>query len=299
MSISYLIDLYGFWAFFSPDLLAVVIALSGVYLYVNRRRPGEPPRVSTKQKVWFLTGMLCFYLGWGGPLNILGHFSFMAHMLQMSILFLALPPLVILGVPADWLRKVLKPKWVRKPFNVLSRPLIAIVSFNFLFSLYHLPLLFDPIMSNYALHVFTHLVLEIAAFLMWWPAVCPLPEMNRISDLAKIGYILLNGVLLTPACALIIFAEDAMYNLYITGAGMLCLPFGYIDLNTPQVHSLLPISVRSDQQGGGVLMKIAQEIIYGCGLAHVFFNWYRKEREKDREEELEIGAQSPALAGDK
>jgi putative membrane protein len=37
-----------------------------------------------------------------------------------------------------------------------------------------------------------------------------------------------------------------------------------------------------DQQLGGVLMKIIQEIVYGTVLFFVFMDWYRKEREKEK-----------------
>jgi putative membrane protein len=37
-----------------------------------------------------------------------------------------------------------------------------------------------------------------------------------------------------------------------------------------------------DQQLGGVLMKIIQEIVYGTVLFFVFMEWYRKEQEKEK-----------------
>lgn len=36
-----------------------------------------------------------------------------------------------------------------------------------------------------------------------------------------------------------------------------------------------------DQQLGGIIMKVIQELVYGTFLAHVFFEWAKKEREKD------------------
>jgi putative membrane protein len=44
------------------------------------------------------------------------------------------------------------------------------------------------------------------------------------------------------------------------------------------------MSLLEDQQLGGVIMKIIQEIIYGCVLGYVFFEWYRKDQaESDQE----------------
>ncbi|MNI87803.1 Cytochrome c oxidase caa3 assembly factor [compost metagenome] len=46
-----------------------------------------------------------------------------------------------------------------------------------------------------------------------------------------------------------------------------------------------------DQQMGGVVMKILQEIVYGSVLAYCFMKWYRKER---REEDYPGDPHSPS-----
>ncbi|MNQ80476.1 Cytochrome c oxidase caa3 assembly factor [compost metagenome] len=111
-----------------------------------------------------------------------------------------------------------------------------------------------------------HTMLLVTAFIMWFPVFCPLPELNRLNDLKKMAYIFGNGVLLTPACALIIFADTIIYDMYDN----VTVPFAHL-------------SPLDDQQLGGVIMKILQEIIYGATLAYIFFRWYRRER-KDEDE---------------
>jgi len=112
-------------------------------------------------------------------------------------------------------------------------------------------------------------VFLISAFMLWFPVFCPLPEYNRMSELKRMAYIFLNGVLLTPACALIIFAKAPMYAMYAA---------------VPE--SLLLLPMLDDQQLGGVIMKIVQEIVYGIALGYTFFRWYRRERKRDEEEDL-------------
>lgn len=289
MSFSLLLNLYGFWAFFSPDLFIVILLITGGYLYATRKRPDRPALVTTKRKILFVMGMVCLYMGFGGPLNILGHFLFSAHMLQMSFAFLAMPPLLLLGIPVPWIEKLLKPRFVKKTVSILTKPLFAVFLFNLLFSMYHLPDIFDAVMMNYGLHLLAHGILAITAFMMWWPAVCPVEDMDRLSGLTKILYMFANGILLTPACALIIFADVPLYRLYTEGAEMICLPFGYlsVDFTAANQISLLGMSIRDDQQAGGVVMKIAQEIIYGIVLGYNFFRWFRKEREQEKEWELD------------
>lgn len=109
-----------------------------------------------------------------------------------------------------------------------------------------------------------HFVLTFTAFAMWWNVTCPVPEYNRLSELQKMGYIFASGVLITPACALMIFADELVYNSY--GNSQLILPF------------LAPVD---DQQAGGVIMKLMQEIIYGSALWYIFVHWFRKDREND------------------
>ena len=49
-------------------------------------------------------------------------------------------------------------------------------------------------------------------FAMWWPIIAPIPELDRLSPLQKMTYLFADSILLTPACALIIFAGSLMYK---------------------------------------------------------------------------------------
>ncbi len=50
--------------------------------------------------------------------------------------------------------------------------------------------------------------------MMWWPMLNPLPEYQTLSDIKKLGYMFVIGILLTPACALIIFATAPLFATY-------------------------------------------------------------------------------------
>ena len=104
---------------------------------------------------------------------------------------------------------------------------------------------------------------------MWWPLVNKLDEYKSLSGLKKVAYVFASGVLLTPACALIIFNDQPMYATYSDPAVWmeamaLCVPAGMLansNLNGPEMFASM--SLLHDQQLGGVLMKVIQEIIYG------------------------------------
>lgn len=284
------LEMFGFQALWSPYLLITTILIISFYLYitgVGRHRFKNSEPISTKQKTFFLSSMILFYLVKGSPVDLLSHLMLSAHMTQMAILYLVIPPILLMGMPAWVLRKVINFPVIKPVFSFFSKPLIALFVFNVLFSLYHLPVVFDFIKVDMVYHTLYTAVMFLGAFIMWWPLVNPLPEEQRLSGIKKIGYIMADGMLLTPACALIIFAEQPLYSTYSEltawlAALELCVPAGTLsglDLGGPEMFNSMPLL--EDQRLGGVIMKIIQEIMYGCILAYVFFSWARKEREKD------------------
>lgn len=284
------LDMFGFQALWSPYLLATTILITTLYFYITgkgRHRFKDSEEISNKQRAFFLSSMILFYLVKGSPVDLLSHLMLSAHMTQMAILYLVIPPILLMGMPAWVLRKVINLPVVKPVFRFISKPLIALLVFNVLFSLYHIPVVFDTIKVDMVYHTTYTTVMFVGAFIMWWPLVNPLPEEQRLSGIKKIGYIMADGMLLTPACALIIFADQPLYATYSEmtawlAALELCVPAGTLaglDLGGPELFNALPLV--EDQQLGGVIMKIIQEIMYGSILAYVFFGWARREREKD------------------
>lgn len=258
------------------NLLALLLGVNYLILTgpLHRLFPGSTP-VRPGQKIWFLSGLLIGYFALGSPLNLLAHELFSFHMLQMAILFLALPPFFLKGVPEWMFRAFFRIPGVKPVFSFFTHPLVALFVFNGLLSLYHFPMVFDAAMANEWLHTGIHLLLGITALFFWWPITAPLQEMDRLSDLKKIGYIIAGGGLLLPACALIIFSDSPMYASFKEGSTL-------VPLLTP-LH---------DQQLGGVLMKITQEISYSIALAYTFFRWVGNERAKERRAREELSAVS-------
>ena len=263
----------GFFDLWSPVILLVVVVVGYVYSRFIAKGNGnfaDAEPVTGKQKLYFYTGLALFYIGQGSPINYIGHhYLFSVHMLQQTILYLIVPIFIWLGTPAWVLRLVMNNLVIRSVISFFTRPLIALFLFNMLFSIYHMPFIMDNLMKNDVWLFGYHTVLLFTAFMMWFPVFSPLPEINRLNDLKKIGYIFGNGLLLTPACALIIFANSTLYDMYAN----VTVPFAHL-------------SPMDDQQLGGVIMKIIQEIVYGATLAYIFFRWYRRERKEDEAMDL-------------
>lgn len=287
------LNIFGFEALWSPYFLLSIIVLTAVYFlltikYRNLFTSSEP--LTKKQAFLFVLSMVLLYAIKGSPIDLMAHLMFYVHMIQMAALVLVVPPLFILGVPAWMWRKILSLKGIGSLFTLFTKPLLALIAFNGLFSFYHVPMIFDHIMPNFWFHAGYSILLFVVAVFMWWPLINQLPEQETLSGIKKVGYIFADGILLTPACALIIFADTPIYAAYtdphLWGQMMsLCVgssTFDSLNLSGPQLFSSM--SVLHDQQLGGVLMKIIQEIIYGVVLGHVFFEWYDKDKaETERE----------------
>ncbi len=285
------LSMFGFVALWSPYFLAFLLLITCLYFMIvgpwrtRFTKEGPPTR---KQKAYFLAGIMLLYISFGSPVDLLGHLIFSAHMIQMAILSFMAPPLLILGIP-NWLfERFFEIRPLKAAVTFLTKPLIAVVLFNSLFSFYHVPFIFDLANSNALYHAVITTMIFVAAWMMWWPLLNKMPGWQSLSGLKKIGYIFADGALLTPACALIIFAGKPLYATYYDPqmwmkSLALCVPAGTLaslDLTGPEMFFSVPLLY--DQQLGGILMKIIQEIIYGIMLFFAFREWYRKEQEKEK-----------------
>ncbi|MBD7966080.1 cytochrome c oxidase assembly protein [Fictibacillus norfolkensis] len=258
---------YNWYELFPPSIYVLAIILAFVYFrFVARDKQGK--KLATKwQQTSMIASLLLMIIIKGTPVQVLGHnYLFSVHMVQMAVLYLMIAPLMILAIPeVKWKNWLSKKTILTRIFHFLTKPLLALLIFNAVFSLYHIPLVFDAAVSNPIIHYGYHALLLITAYTMWWPVLCPVKELDTLSDIKKIGYVFANGVLMTPACALIMFADFQLYETY---------------RNVPQLFETM--TPKEDQHVGGVTMKIFQEVIYAFVLGLIFTRWVKKERLRDK-----------------
>ncbi|WP_088067767.1 cytochrome c oxidase assembly factor CtaG [Gottfriedia luciferensis] len=276
--------MFGFKALWSPYFLVFLVLVTLGYFYIINKQKKPTHTTLTKEKVYFVIGILLIYISQGSPIDLIGHIIFSAHMTEMAILYLVAPIFIIIGIP-NWLwRNILKNNVVNSIFKFVTKPLIALIVFNVVFSIYHYPLVFDAVKTNNVYHfLFTNMLFFMALF-MWFPVINSLPERQTLSDIQKIGYMFGNGILLTPACALIIFAGHPFYATYndpvLWSKSMeLCVSpdiLKSLNISGPDVLNIM--SAREDQQVGGIIMKIIQEIVYGSVIGYNFFKWAKREQ---------------------
>lgn len=263
---------FTFFELWNPSMFILVVIIGFIYMvgitrlrhiFVGEQALNESV-VSIGKRISFFTGLAVLFIALGSPLDVLGHsYSFTAHMTQMALLFMVVPPFIILGTPLWFYEYFRSKERVMKILKPIANPLVALFTFNLLFSVYHLPIVFDTVMANHLLHEVYHLVLFCSAFFMWWPIISPIPDNSQLSAVKKMGYIITGSVLITPVCALVIFADTVLYRTY---------------LEAPQLFTRL--GSLDDQQLGGVLMKVIQEISYGIALGITFFSWVKRDRKQ-------------------
>ena len=107
----------------------------------------------------------------------------------------------------------------------------------------------------------------------------------------KIGYVILSALLITPACSLIIFVDVPVYETYSSGeawlqAMALCCKWNLaglsgLGISGPELFTNMPTLY--DQQLGGILMKVIQELVYVVVIGRIFLSWSQYERDNAEE----------------
>lgn len=282
------ISIFGFPALWSPYYLAVLVLITILYFMLtikwkDKFKDSEP--LKTKEAVLFVSGMVLLYIIKGSPTDLLGHIIFSMHMVQMAFLLLLVPPLLIMGVPSWVWRKFINFPVVKPLFHFFTKPMLALILFGLVFSFYHIPLVFDFVKTSTSIHAAVNGILFISAIFYWWPVVNNLEGSYKFHGLKKLGYLFGLSVLMTPACALIIFSSSPFYATYSDGeawlkAMALCVPAGTLSqLNLSGPELFTNMSTVEDQRTGGIVMKVLQELVFTVFLWLVFYEWLRNEND--------------------
>lgn len=254
---------YRFEDLWYPEVLAWIALVHLAYLLaVNlwRRsfRWGEP--VSLRKQIYFSLGLWAIYLSEGTPLHLISEtYLFSAHMVQHILLTLVMPPLVLLGTP-DWFWRPLY-NWAptRAIMKVLVHPVPALLTFNLIYSFWHLPIAYEATLYFHWFHGVQHIILVFTSLMMWWPICSPLPELPRLSDGGQMVYIFLIGVSQIAVFGVITFAENVMYQFYA------------------RAPRLFGINAQVDQQLAGIIMKVGGMGIFIFSWIIIFFRWVNRE----------------------
>ena len=251
-----------------PEVLIGLAVLQGLYLLgvgPVRERYGLAGDVDPRQVATFSLGVLTIFVALLSPLHILSdQYLFSAHMLQHVLLTLVAPPLLILGTPHWLIRPLLRPDPVFIAARLLTHPVVAFAVFNLVFSMWHIPALYNLSVTNHAIHIGEHMLFSGTALLMWWPIASTMPELPRLAYPLQMVYLFTLSIAQIIVFGPVVFSGEPLYEWYS---------------QAPRIWS---IGVMVDQQVGAVIMKIGGGAIFMTLLIVAFFRWYQRE-EQDTE----------------
>ncbi len=243
-----------------PEVWLLVGGLVGLYVYAARVIgpkvvPAGVPAVTRAQRRWFTLGIVLLWAAADWPVHDIGEqYLYLVHMIQHIVLTLVMPAAMLLATP-EWLaRLVLGKGRVNAIVRRLARPVPAGIAFNALALLSHWQVLVNTASTNGPFHYGVHTAVVTTAILFWIPVCGPFPEL-RISQPAQMIYLFVASIVPTVPGAWLTFADGAVYSVYDIPA------------------RLWGISVTSDQQVAGLLMKLVGGSYLWVLIAIIFFRW--------------------------
>ncbi|MDP4609695.1 MAG: cytochrome c oxidase assembly protein [Opitutales bacterium] len=214
----------------------------------------------TGKAVLFYCGLIITYLAVGSPLDQIGEqFLFCAHMTQHMLLIYLAPTLFIFGTPAwliDWL---LKPEAIRKVMSVLTHPLFGGFVFTFVYTAWHVPVLYELALHDKRIHILEHWTMFGLGILMLWPYLTLSKRVPRRAFGLRMVAIFLLMVGQLPVFAFLTFAGEAIYPTYLWA---------------PRIIDLNPLN---DQILGGIIMKVVNMGFSLTILGTAFYAWAKSE----------------------
>jgi cytochrome c oxidase assembly factor CtaG len=150
--------------FWQVTPLGVIAVLTGIFYEMGLRRLAERQtdahRRATRKRSWaFYAGLLGLVLVVSGPLERWGMQWLSVHMIIHVLEMFYLPPLLVIGAPQVPLLFVLEvnarrrllhtlylsksTRWLRGMGSIVANPIVAVVLFNAVMVLWHIPVIFN------------------------------------------------------------------------------------------------------------------------------------------------------------
>jgi putative membrane protein len=272
-----MMTILSLWTWYPSVIIGCAGLIIGYLVLVNFRLQ--------RKFFLFLGGVLALFIALVSPLDALGDtYLFSAHMLQHQLLILAVPPLLMLGIPEEalrhagkWVGEALRHSisrkrgdimakgstWVCGPGGTAAAWLIGVGTIW----IWHLPGLYDAALADERIHVLEHLAFLATSAIFWWPVLSPIPEL-RLGMLPKTAYLLLAAVACDILGTLIAYSPTALYPAYLHPEDV----YGILSV----LRGQWGITASVDQQAGGLLMGITGNPVYILIALSAMARWYRR-----------------------
>lgn len=242
-----------------------VLALLYALAIFRRRAPEGNEPVERWRVMSFIAALVFVVLALNGPLHDLSdRYLFSAHMVQHLILAQIFPLLFVLGIPTWMWRALLSPRVVRALWNFVTRVPVGFALYTAVFSIWHVPILYDLMMRDHGFHIVMHLLVMGTAIAMWWPIVGGAAVARPLAPGGQMLYLFLLGVPMMAVAAIVTFTQRPLYEWYALAP------------------RFMGMSAVDDQKLGGLLMWVPGGLFNWMIMSVVYFRWAGSERRPDR-----------------
>jgi putative membrane protein len=258
-----------------PDVwLLVTVLLAGYAFALRRIGPKKVHAVERTATRWqiasFVGGVLTIWVAADWPVHDLAEGRmYSVHMIQHMMLTLVAPPLLMVGTPA-WLWRVLLGRRGIAMARLVTRPLIALVLFNTVLVVTHVPNVVTLSVHAELFHFFLHALIFFSALVMWSPVLNPLIELPKLSYPSRMLYLFLQSLVPTVPASFLTFGHTVLYHVYE---------------HTPKLFGM---SALTDQLTAGLIMKLGGGALLWLVIGWYFFKWFGIE-EREKIDVLEFG----------
>ena len=239
---SYLVDNWSFDPFIVVVALVVVLNELGL---ANLRRRSVPARTRKRRlsSIFFYAGLALLLLTVTSPIDYWSGDYFFVHMIEHILLAFFAPILIVAGAP--WLpllhglpvglrRRLLQffllgrfSHGLRAAGRFVVNPWTAVISFNLVMLIWHVPSLFDAAEENQWIHIWLmHASLFLTGVLFWLQIIPSYPFRLKASPLWQIGAIISTNVLMfILAMSMSLFTGASWYTVYAHVPGVSLSPY--------------------------------------------------------------------------
>jgi putative membrane protein len=251
-----------------PEVWLLVAFVFGAYIYAARVigpvvvKAG--PVITTKQRNAFIVAILMLWLASDWPVHdVAEEYLYSVHMFQHMALSYFMPPLVLLAIPKWLFESVFGHGRARRVISFLAKPVIAGVAFNLIVMITHIPDVVNRSVSNAPMHYGLHVAMVLTALLVWMP-ICGPDRQLHLQSGGKMIYLFLMSVVPTVPAGWLTFAEGVVYKHYDIAI------------------RVWGVSVTTDQQVAGAIMKVGGSFFIWAIIVFIFFKRFTPAFSGDR-----------------
>ncbi len=251
----------GDWSL-DPTVFCGLVALAVGYWLAWRRGLLSPAddvspwfRNPRTRAVMFALGLLTAVIALESPIDRGGDlYLFSLHMVQHLLLMMVAPPLMLLGICGATPPPRARFARLRRAWWALTRPWPAVLLFNSVMLVWHIPALYDTTLTVEPVHILEHLSFMAVGVVFWWAIVDPIrgPRTVTVTPLTKIAALVVSGIPPTVLGLIFALSRTPFYAYYV------------------RAPRLWGVSALFDQQIGGVIMLGLGNIIYFVAIVIIF-----------------------------